>query len=120
MAVSNGVNGGSSDVAVNMAVAGSEICEQRTVEPTKSARELELERMIAQLKQDNKRLQDLRTKGVTLKVATESKALSAYGLNRFPITLYKEQWLKLLDMADDIRAFIKENDGELASKLDKK
>jgi len=39
--------------------------------------------------------------------------LSVYGLGRFPVTLYKEQWMKLLDMADDIRAFIKENDARL-------
>jgi hypothetical protein len=39
-----------------------------------------------------------------------------YGLGRFPVTLYKEQWLKLLDMADDIRAFIAGHDSELKTK----
>ena len=39
-----------------------------------------------------------------------------YGLGRFPVTLYKEQWGRLLDMADDIRAFMKENDGKLKTK----
>jgi hypothetical protein len=39
-----------------------------------------------------------------------------YGLGRFPVTLYKEQWEKLLDMADDIRGFIKENQGKLKLK----
>ncbi len=42
--------------------------------------------------------------------------MSVYGLGRFPVTLYQEQWLKLLDTADDIRAFIKENEGQLKKK----
>jgi hypothetical protein len=40
-----------------------------------------------------------------LKVS-EKGAVSVYGIGRFPVTLYKEQWLKLLAMSDDIRAFI--------------
>jgi hypothetical protein len=47
---------------------------------------------------------------------SEKGGVSIYGLGRFPATLYKEQWLKVLDMADDIRAFIKENDALLKSK----
>jgi len=39
-----------------------------------------------------------------------------YGLGRFPVTLYKEQWTKLLDMADDIRAFIRANESSLKAK----
>jgi hypothetical protein len=39
-----------------------------------------------------------------------------YGLGRFPVTLYKEQWTRLLDMADDIRAFITENESRLKAK----
>jgi hypothetical protein len=39
-----------------------------------------------------------------------------YGLGRFPVTLYKEQWLKLLAMADDIRAFIAAHEAELKTK----
>jgi hypothetical protein len=42
--------------------------------------------------------------------------VSVYGLGRFPVTLYKEQWLKLLDMADGIRAFIAAHDSELKTK----
>lgn len=52
-----------------------------------------------------------------LKVS-EKGGVSVYGLGRFPVTLYKEQWAKLLDMADEIRAFIKENEGKLKSKGD--
>jgi hypothetical protein len=42
--------------------------------------------------------------------------LSVYGLGRFPITLYKEQWTKLLDLSDEIRAFIKAHEAELKTK----
>jgi hypothetical protein len=47
---------------------------------------------------------------------SEKGGVSVYGLGRFPITLYKEQWAKLLDMTDEIRAFIKENDAKLKTK----
>jgi hypothetical protein len=36
---------------------------------------------------------------------SEKGAVSVYGMGRFPVTLYKEQWLKLLNMSDEIRAF---------------
>jgi hypothetical protein len=52
---------------------------------------------------------------VRMKVS-EKGALSVYGMGRFPVTLYKEQWIKLLDMADDIRAFIAANDSALKEK----
>ena len=47
---------------------------------------------------------------------SEKGGLSVYGMGRFPVTLYKEQWLKLLDMSEDIRVFIKANEGTLKSK----
>jgi len=50
-----------------------------------------------------------------LKVS-EKGGVSASGLGRFPVTLYKEQWTKLLDMADDIRAFFRANDSSLKTK----
>jgi hypothetical protein len=52
---------------------------------------------------------------ITLKVS-EKGGLSVYGLGRFPVTLYKEQWTRLLAMADDIRTFITDNDGKLKTK----
>ena len=70
----------------------------------------ELERLRA----ENERLKSGRSPA-GLKVS-EKGAVSVYGLGRFPVTLYKEQWRKLLDMADTIRAFIKENEGRLKSK----
>ena len=51
----------------------------------------------------------------TLKVS-EKGGVSVYGLGRFPVTLYKEQWLRLLDMADEIRKFIAENDSRLKTR----
>ena len=50
-----------------------------------------------------------------LKVS-EKGGVSVYGLGRFPVTLYKEQWLKLLDMTEEIRDFIKKNDAQLKTK----
>jgi hypothetical protein len=39
-----------------------------------------------------------------------------YGLGRFPVTLYKEQWLRSLSLADEIKAYISENEDRLKSK----
>jgi hypothetical protein len=71
----------------------------------------ELERLRA----ENERLKQRGSRATSLKVS-EKGGVSVYGLGRFPVTLYKEQWTKLLDMADDIRAFIKENEGRLKTK----
>jgi hypothetical protein len=71
----------------------------------------ELER----LRQENAALKKTTARGVSLKVS-EKGGLSVYGLGRFPVTLYKEQWTKLLDMADEIRAFIATHDRELKTK----
>jgi hypothetical protein len=73
----------------------------------------ELERLRA----ENERLKSRQTRGVSLKVS-EKGGVSVYGLGRFPVTLYKEQWLRLLDMSDDIRTFINENEGKLKAKGD--
>jgi len=72
----------------------------------------ELERLRA----ENERLKRTASRGITLKVS-EKGALSVYGLGRFPVTLYKEQWTKLLDMAEEIRAFIRDNDTRLKAKV---
>jgi hypothetical protein len=77
----------------------------------------DLKAELERLREENERLKNRGTRGVSLKVS-EKGGVSVYGLGRFPVTLYKEQWTKLLDMANDIRAFIKENDGKLKSKGD--
>jgi hypothetical protein len=71
----------------------------------------ELERLRA----ENERLKKRGERATSLKVS-EKGGVSLYGLGRFPVTLYKEQWAKLLDMAEDVRAFIKENDAKLKTK----
>jgi hypothetical protein len=71
----------------------------------------ELERLRA----ENAALKKTSAKGISMKVS-EKGGLSIYGLGRFPITLYKEQWAKLLDMSDDIRTFLRANDAQLKTK----
>lgn len=75
----------------------------------------ELQAEIERLKVENERLKAQRAGRTSLKVS-EKGAVSVYGLGRFPVTLYKEQWTKLLDMADDIRAFIRNNETSLKAK----
>ena len=74
----------------------------------------ELER----LRQENAALKKGTASGLRLKVS-EKGAVSVYGMGKFPVTLYKEQWLRLLDIADEIRAFIAANNAQLKSKQDK-
>jgi hypothetical protein len=71
----------------------------------------ELERLRA----ENERLKKGGRGKLAMKVS-EKGALSVYGMGRFPVTLYKEQWLRLLTMADEIKAFIEANDASLKSK----
>lgn len=75
----------------------------------------ELRKELEKLKAENEALKNRGAKGVSMKVS-EKGAVSIYGMGRFPVTLYQEQWTKLLDMADDIRAFIKENEAKLKKK----
>jgi hypothetical protein len=85
-------------------------------EKTMSDEELKAE--LERLRQENASLKEGAASGLRLKVS-EKGAVSVYGMGRFPVTLYKEQWLRLLDKADDIRAFIAENDAQLKAKGDK-
>jgi len=78
----------------------------------------ELKAELERLRQENAALKKGAASGLRLKVS-EKGAVSLYGMGRFPVTLYKEQWLRLLDKADDIRAFIAENDVQLKAKHDK-
>jgi len=75
----------------------------------------DLKAELERLRAENEALKKRTTKGTSLKVSDKG-AVSVYGLGRFPVTLYQEQWTKLLDMADDIRAFIAENQGKLKKK----
>ena len=75
----------------------------------------DLKAELERLKAENEQLKSQRGRSVSLKVS-EKGGVSVYGLGRFPVTLYKEQWTKLLSMADEIRTFIKENDANLKAK----
>ena len=75
----------------------------------------DLKAQLELLKAENERLKSQRGRSISLKVS-EKGGVSVYGLGRFPVTLYKEQWTKLLAMTDEIRAFIKENDAALKTK----
>ena len=76
-----------------------------------------LQSEIERLKVENERLKSDRGRTASLKVSAKG-GVSVYGLGRFPITLYKEQWTTLLSMTDEIRAFIKEHEAELKSKAE--
>ena len=75
----------------------------------------ELKAELERLRKENAALKKGAATGISMKVS-EKGALSIYGMGRFPVTLYKEQWLKLVDMSDDIRAFIAANDTQLKTK----
>jgi hypothetical protein len=53
--------------------------------------------------------------GVTFKVSDKG-GVSVYGLGRFPVTLYYEQWIWLLDKSQELRKFLEENKGKLKLK----
>ena len=69
---------------------------------------------IERLRKENEALKK-GASGVRMKVS-EKGAVSVYGMGRFPVTLYKEQWLRLLDMSAEIRAFIAANEAQLKKK----
>ena len=75
----------------------------------------ELKAELERLRKENASLKKGAAKGVSMKVS-EKGGLSVYGMGRFPVTLYKEQWLKLLDLSEEIRAFIAAHEAELKSK----
>lgn len=75
----------------------------------------EMKAELERLRNENAALKKGAATGITMKVS-EKGAVSIYGMGRFPVTLYKEQWLKLLDMSAEIRAFIQANDARLKTK----
>jgi hypothetical protein len=75
----------------------------------------DLQAELEKLRAENQRLKQAGRGKLALKVS-EKGALSVYGMGRFPVTLYKEQWLRLLSMAEEIKAFIEANQDGLKSK----
>jgi hypothetical protein len=75
----------------------------------------DLKAELERLRRENALLKRSASSGIRLKVS-EKGAVSVYGMGRFPVTLYKEQWIKLLDMSAEIRAFIAANEAQLKAK----
>jgi hypothetical protein len=107
------------------ATLGAEYTSEALVEARKTLRthsrsrymstEAEMKAELERLRAENESLKARGSRAVSMKVS-EKGGLSVYGLGRFPVTLYQEQWLKLLDLADDIRTFIQKNEGQLKKK----
>jgi hypothetical protein len=75
----------------------------------------DLKAELERLRRENESLKKGAARGIRMKVSDKG-AVSVYGMGRFPVTLYKEQWLKLLDMSQQIRDFIAENEAHLKTK----
>ena len=77
----------------------------------------DLKAEIERLKAENAALKNSKPARGTLSMKVSEKgALSVYGMGRFPVTLYKEQWLKLLGIATEIKQFIADHDSQLKAK----
>ena len=75
----------------------------------------ELKSELERLRNENAALKKGSSTGIRMKVS-EKGAVSIYGMGRFPVNLFKELWPKLLDMSDEIRAFIAANEAQLKAK----
>lgn len=77
------------------------------------------EEKLARLEAENKALKDQieqRKPGQLRLKISEKGGLSVYGLGRFPVTLYKEQWKRLLEHAEEIKTFLEQNERQLKTK----
>jgi len=77
-----------------------------------------VEERLARLEAENKALKEQveRKPGQLRLKISEKGGLSVYGLGRFPVTLYKEQWARLLEHTEEIKEFLKANDQQLKAK----
>jgi hypothetical protein len=89
-------------------------CQHQREEVPVSDEDLKAE--VERLKAENAALKKPARTGVLTMKVSEKGALSVYGMGRFPVTLYKEQWLKLMGISDEIKKFISENDSRLKTK----
>lgn len=101
------VNGGTDPREINLPFA--------PVVPVKTQEQLLLEAEIERLRGENESLRNRPVSRLSLKIS-EKGALSVYGMGRFPVTLYREQWEKLLAMGEEIKAFIQANQHRLKLK----
>jgi hypothetical protein len=86
--------------------------ELERLEGTRGGSEDKMKSELERLRAENEALKKSKTKEITFKVGQKG-GMSLYGLGRFPVTLYKNQWLSLLDAAEKIREFIGNHDHEL-------
>jgi hypothetical protein len=77
-------------------------------EPTK-------EELMARIEELEKQVGSKKSGRIEFKIG-EKGGVSVYGLGRFPVTLYYEQWIRLLDSADALRTFLEENKSKLKLK----
>lgn len=75
----------------------------------------DLKAEVERLRAENEALKKPQRGKLSLKIS-EKGALSVYGMGRFPVTLYKEQWLKLLEISDEIKSFIEAHAEQLKTK----
>jgi len=75
----------------------------------------QMKQELERLRSENAALKKTSAKGLSMKIS-EKGGLSVYGLGRFPVTLYKEQWKKLLELKEEIIAFLEANDAQLKTK----
>ena len=76
----------------------------------------DIQKELERLRAENEALKQGKRGGPVSMKVSEKGAVSVYGLGRFPVTLYQEQWIKLLAMAGDIKTFIEENKPRLKTK----
>lgn len=76
----------------------------------------DLQKELDRLRAENEALRASQRPGALTFKVSEKGAVSVYGLGRFPVTLYQEQWDKLLAMTDELRAFIAANRDRLKKK----
>ena len=97
------------------------VCNRGIIDPRPRRRAVsdmtseQMKEELERLRTENEALKKRSEEGLSLKVSQKG-GVSVYGLGRFPVTLYKEQWEKLLDISDDIRTFIQENEPQLKTK----
>jgi hypothetical protein len=102
-------------VAVRKLQASGDTLQDNAQQIRKTMSEEDLKAELERLRNENAALKKGASIGIRMKVS-EKGAVSIYGMGRFPVTLYKEQWLRLLDMSSDIRAFIAANETQLKAK----